>query len=292
MAACKLCLDIWTFVAEALRGDTAALRACALVSSATCGSMQRELFRTVSLPYKSFKHTTRLVNRLALVLSARPALASYIRRVEDHAHAARSALAALARFARSGRTGSASFFASLQELAVGSLSDCDEGLLRGLSAYIPSVRVLELETWPTVLLMCIPTVFPALQTLRLHDISGPRNDIAKMDPGVPRLKLKAFTYTSRSKPTTGYQFTWPLRPDAGGGLSRTLVERGLSWTHVERVGIDATLAPRLWPALCNAGTRLRHLFIHCVGTRDINSLHALIPSPGTWCPGLRAHTLS
>jgi hypothetical protein len=207
-----------------------------------------------------------------LVLSARPSLASYIRRLEVHAlSAARTSLTVLAVFARSGPTGSASFLASVQGLTVGRLSDGDEGLLRGLSACFPSLRVLMLQKWPTVLLVCIPSVFPTLHTLRMHEERCTRADLAEIDPGVTPLRLRAFIYTSRTTLPGLY-----INPSLN-----SLVARGLTWTHVKRISIDAAVASHLWPALCNAGTCLRHLFLHSVGIYDTDSLQALIPSPGT-----------
>jgi hypothetical protein len=134
--------DIWDVVAEILRGDTSTLRGCALLSTASCGSMQRELFRTITLRSRLPDSAYRLLE----LLTARPSLASYIRRLEVR----KVALNVLTDFARPVE---ATFrLACVQDLRIEylDLRSKDEHLFLNMLGCFPSLLVLELYYCPAL----------------------------------------------------------------------------------------------------------------------------------------------
>jgi hypothetical protein len=231
--------DIWDVIAEIFRGDMSALCACALLSSAACSSMQRELFRTIIMKGQDPSSAYRLVQSL----TARPSLASYIRRLE----VGKVALKVLTDFARPGPAEAISRLACVQELRIEHLRSEDETLFRSMSGCFPSLIVLELYVCRKLPLWCIPTIFPTLHALYMCQYTLP-GDIADchLDAGVLRLSLKTFSYTAR------------LSEDMS-----LFVERCFSLKRVECLCAGPGLVPSLWTTFRNSGTRLRHLFIHC-----------------------------
>jgi hypothetical protein len=254
--------DVWNVVAEALRGDTATLRACALSGSRMCESMQRELFHIISIPKRSYTSAHRLVE----ILSTRPSLLSHIRRVEvEHYYP----LNVLVDFARPGPAGPTSRLACVQELRLSGIKGIPVGSMQTLSECFPCLLVLELHLCSWAPLKSMPTIFPTLQVLTLHDTTS-NGYPATVDADILRLGLRAFTYTCSS--------------DALIPLShiRPFVERCLTWERMERLAVHAELAARLWLPLRGAGTKLRHLFIQDVYVhRPIEFLKVQLPSCGT-----------
>jgi hypothetical protein len=231
--------DIWDVIAEIFRGDMSALCACALLSSAACSSMQRELFGTITMKGQDSSGAYRLVQSL----TARPSLASYIRRLE----VGKVALKVLADFARPGPAEATSRLACMQELRIEHLRSEDEALFRSMSGCFPSLVVLELYVCRKLPLWCIPTIFPTLHALYMHHCSLPGDVTAcRLDTGAPRLRLKTFSYTLCTSQEIAL-----------------LIERCLSLERVECLGVDQDLIPSLRTAFRNSGTRLRHLFIQC-----------------------------
>jgi hypothetical protein len=230
--------DIWDVIAEMFRGDMSTLCACALLSSAACRSMQRELFRTITMKGQDSPAAYRLVQSL----TARPSLASYIRRLE----VGKVALKVLADFARPGPAGVISRLACVQELRIEHLRSEDEALFRNMSGCFPSLVVLELYVCRKLPLWCIPTIFPTLHALYMCHYTLPR-DITDchLDAGVLRLSLKTFSYTARREDTSLF------------------VERCFSLKRVECLCAGPGLIPSLWTTFRNSGTRLRHLFLQC-----------------------------
>jgi hypothetical protein len=255
--------DIWNVVVEALRGDTATLRACALTCSHVCGSMQRELFRTIKIPKWSYT----AIHRFVEILLPRPSLVSYIRRVEVEKH---ESLDVLLNFARPRPAGSASLLAGVQELRLSGIRDPDMSVreMESLSECFPCLLVLELHLCYWTPLKSMPTIFPTLQVLALHDTTS-NGSPATVDANALRLGLKAFSYTCSLDP-------FPL------SRIRPFVERCLIWEQLERLGVHGELGPRLWPPLRGAGTKLRHLFIQDVYVhRPIDFVKVQLPSCGT-----------
>jgi hypothetical protein len=251
--------DIWVIVAENLRGDTSTLRACAFLSTVTCGSMQRELFRTITMEGQDPSSAYRLVQSL----TARPSLASYIRRLE----AGKVALKVLADFARPGPADVISRLARVRELRIVHLRLKDEALFRNMSGCFPFLFVLELYYSQGLPLWCIPTVFPALHALHLHGsglATGFDVTTCNLDAGVPRLSLRTFSFT-RCTSTRISPF----------------VERCLSWERAECLGVHPNLIPSLRTSFRDSSTRLRHLFVQCnMHDHTTHKLEVQFPSCG------------
>jgi hypothetical protein len=254
-------VDIWDIIAKLLWPDAAALCACALTNSLICGSMQRQLFHTITISKEPFECAERLLE----TLSARPSLGSYIRRLELHGE---RAWTALADFVRATPTGAPLRLPCAQELTLSGVGVQDDDLVGCFAGCFPVLSALELEVCYVPWQTCIPTVFPALHTLHLRDCP-------LFDEGVPapqyhavkRLSLRSFSYTGSLCVCS------PFCMDRFLG-------HGFSLGLVTCLGIHAEVALSVWPFLRNTRTRLEHLFIQSAHRRDldIDFLHVPLPS--------------
>jgi hypothetical protein len=255
--------DIWDIVAEVLWDDATALCACALTNSLICGSMQRQLFHTITISKELFECAERLLE----TLSARPSLGAYVRRLELHGE---RAWTALAHFVRATPTGAPLRLPCVQELKLSGVGVLEGDLVGRFAGCFPVLLVLELQACYVPWQTCIPTVFPALHTLRLRDC--PLFDEGVPAPSYPaakRLSLRSFSYIGS------------LCVCSPSCMDRFL-ERGFSLGLVTCLGIHAEVAPSVWPFLRNTRTRLEHLFIQSVHRRDLDLdyLQVQLPSIG------------
>jgi hypothetical protein len=262
MASRMLNTDIWDVVAQALRGDTATLRACALTNSLISGSMQRELFHAISV------YRPHLMTRLVKLLSARPSLASYIRRLDIRNY---PALDQLADWVHSRPTHAPPCLGGVEELRLSLDGHPDRDWVKTLSGCFPSLLVLQIRDCSWTSLICLPSVFPSLQALYLLYPELPVGDAATHESGVSRLALKAFTYMFASD-----SIDIPLPPIA------PFVKHGIRWERVECLAMDVQFALHLWPALCEADARPLHLFIAGVYNSHFALLHEQIQSCSKW----------